>query len=154
MSTEVTSKNDNEDIILDPKKSLLSSLLNCFGKFFVSDKKIGELNGKWAFIFKTVLLSLFICIPTFIGWASWTTTSIWDNTSEIKHIQNYIYELPPKAGCTPTNEWRRRIETTENENKEAKKEINLLEKTNATEHSQILILLEGIKTKLEILVKQ
>ena len=136
-----------EGIIEEPKKGLL----NWINNFVTSNKSIGQLNGKWASAFKLLIMLSFLCIPTFFAWATWVTTTTWNNTNAITNIATYVEHLPPPEGCTPSADWRRRIEVLENNCIMYTKEIIQLDRTNATEHSQILILLEGIKTKLELI---
>ena len=136
-----------EDYILDNKKGLFKTILG----MFYDNQKIGEINGKWAFMLKAVLLLFFVCVPTFFGWATWVTKSTWDNTSRIEIIKENITLLPPPTGCAPTLDWQRRIENLEVYVENTGKDIKAIEKLNSDEHRQILIMLEGIKTKVELI---
>jgi len=153
MSLESNDKQqNNKDLdITEPKKGLMSCFSGFFSDLFTSDKKIGELNGKWAFMLKVVLMLLFVSIPTFFAWGTWVTTSIFEQNTLIQRLQDKTTQLPPTGGCVPTEDWRRRIEMAELQTITISDYTRNIDKQNTADHSQILILLEGIKTKVEML---
>jgi len=143
--------NDKQLDITEPKKGLMSCFFGFFSDLFTSDKKIGELNGKWAFMLKVVLMLLFVSIPTFFAWGTWVTTSIFEQSTSIQRLQDKTGTLPPITGCIPSEDWRRRIELMETKSDLLSNYTASVDKQNAEDHSRILILLENIKTKVEML---
>jgi hypothetical protein len=165
---------DEQDIVLDAKKGFFANIFTSVNKILLSDKKIGELNGKWATLFKTFLMLSFITFPTFLAWGTWVTkntfemcnhledtahfnqrlTNFESNVKIIERMESQINRISDKVETLPPPEWRRRIEILETEYAKISTEMKALDKINAAEHSQMLILLESIKTKLDLLVKQ
>ncbi len=159
---------ENEDIveeILEPKTGFWHGIKT----LFVSDKKIGELNGKWAAMLKMVLVIAILTVPTFFAWATWVTNEIFaakyhrnqtedfstriveleTNLKILTRVENEINKISDKVETLPPPEWRRRIEILENHDTTIDNKLNTLENTNNEGHAKILILLEGIKTKVE-----
>ena len=44
----------------------------------MSAQKIGELNGKWALLFKLMLAFNAVAIPITISWATYVSTELWE----------------------------------------------------------------------------
>lgn len=66
-----------EDMV-DPQKGLLYMIVRFFKGLVHSDKKIGEMNGRWAALFRVVLVLLFFAIPAGGTWTMWVTRNIWN----------------------------------------------------------------------------
>jgi hypothetical protein len=107
----------------------------------MSGPRIGELNGRWAFLLKITL----VAIPTvttivtafFLPWAVWVTNGTYASfateqavvrlSGECVEVQDIVRDLPPP-------EWKERIRNLEDEGKQ-----------NFKDHSNIMISLEQIK---------
>jgi len=158
-STEPT---DENIYIEEPKNGLFYCVNNFLKNMFKQDnKKIGELNGKWAFMLKAVLTLFLILTPTFCGWCIWVTNSIFEQQnqyievrSNFNHLLEKTNELPPRSGCVPTEEWRNRIEKNETKTDKFIEQLYSIDKKNEQDHGKILKLLEGIKTSLDSVKKQ
>jgi hypothetical protein len=138
----------NKDLdITDPKKGLMNCFSGFFKDLFKSENKIGELNGKWAFMLKVVLMLLFVSIPTFFAWGTWVTTSIFEQNTAIQRLQDKTTQLPPE-------DWRRRIEMVEIQTITTSDYTRNIDKQNSENHAKILILLENIKTKVEMMTSK
>jgi hypothetical protein len=142
-----------------------------FSSLLISKKKIGELNGKWATMFKFVILLVIVGIPTMMTWMTWVTSNIYSSqyhqsTTEgyaariidletsmkiLSRVEVEISKLSTKIDNLPHPEWKRRIEILEQGRQENAAHITELDKNNSTEHSSILIILKEINTKLEFL---
>ena len=159
---------DEEDLveeILEPKTGFWHSIK----RLFISDKKIGDLNGKWAAMLKMVLVIIILIVPTFFAWATWVTNEIFaakyhrsqtenfgtrlveleTNFKILSRVEAEINKISTKVETLPPPEWRRRIEILETHDAVLDKNLNTLEDANSDGHAKILILLEGIKTKVE-----
>ena len=64
--------------------------------------------------------------------------------SHLEKISNKIDSLPPP-------DWRRRIELLETQFSETRKEVIAVDKKNTEDHQKISLLLESIKTKVDML---
>lgn len=140
-----TKKHFKEDDITDfvePKKGFMTWLYG----FFVSDKKIGELNGKWAALFKAVLFSLVFVIPTLFTWMIWVTTHVYASQYHIENtvdIEDRIVELEKTDAAR--SDVMRKIEKMEQQLYSLENSvIPNLDKQNSTEHAKILTTLELI----------
>lgn len=159
-----------EDVI-EPKIGFFHTLSEFLGGIFHSKHKVGELNGKWAALFKMVLVLVVLIIPTFFAWATWVTNEtfatkyhrlqtddfenrISDLESNIKLLNRVELELSRifnKIDSWPTEDWRRRIDILETNQTEASNKLDYSNQKNQDEHNKILVLLEGIKTTVDIL---
>ena len=122
-----------------------------FGKLILSDKKIGDLNGKWAAAFKILIILLFLSIPTVIMWGTWITNKAYNLESHIELTEDYgprLQHLEKKAHEADLRDVR--INNIEHKVDKTGDDVVQLEKANATDHTSILVLLEQIKTKLEL----
>ena len=150
----------DEDIYIEkPKNGLFYCVNNFLKNIFKQDKKIGELNGKWAFMLKAFLTLFLVITPTFFAWSTWVTVSIFDNNTQrveeriyIENIIEKLQHLPPPEGCPPNSEWKRRVESLENKTELLADYARAVEKKNDENNAKVLILLESIKTKVEILL--
>jgi hypothetical protein len=156
-----------DEELLEPKQGLFTKL----SSLITSDKKVGELNGKWATLFKVVLIVCILVIPTLLGWATWVTTEVFsyrshadattgfderitkleNATSAIARIEKQIDTITTKIDALPPPEWKRRIEILESQYTTISNQLDAVDKTNTSEHGQILVLLEGIKTKVDMI---
>ena len=59
--------------IVDPKKTFINSALGLTKGLFHSDKKIGEMNGRWAALFRICMIVVILGIPSIGGWGLWLT---------------------------------------------------------------------------------
>lgn len=144
---------DLEDII-EPKIGIWHWLMS----FFKSDKRIGELNGHWAFLFKFILLLALFVLPTVGTWSIWVTSNIFSTKSHIEQTEKYDDRISTLEKCSERNvvasqNVTTQIDKLEQTNKEQNQKIESLEKNNSSEHSQILIMLESMKATLESLKK-
>jgi len=67
-----------------------------------SHKRIGELNGPWAFLLKTSLVAVPIFVPFLIGWAVWVTqriNSLETGAAVINKITEQIAVNTPKLAA-------------------------------------------------------
>lgn len=157
----------------DSNFSFFGFLFNIIKSPFSREKKIGDLNGKWAVAFKLVLISIIMTVPTFFAWATWVTNGIYNsnnhicttNEMEYEHrlkelekqamvssrLESHLEKIGTKIDQLPHPEWRRRVEVLENQYKEIKTEIKQNNSSNNLDHQQIFILLESIKTTLELI---
>jgi hypothetical protein len=164
-----------EQEILEPNKTIIDTFFNIVKGPFKSDKKIGDLNGKWAIGLKLVIVLFFVSIPTFATWATWVTGSIYASNNhicdvyELQHdkritelekyatlpikLERELQRLHDKIDVLPHPEWRRRIELLETQYGESVKSVLQVDKKNAEDHQQIFVLLESIKTKLDLIQK-
>lgn len=149
----------------DPKKGLMFFALRLFKGMFHSDKKIGEMNGKWAALFRVVLVLTFLTIPAVGTWGVWVSRSVWSSqyhreaTSEfekrinvleqsctlLNKVDEQVDELADEIKLLPqqlpSKEWQESVDVQVEENaaatQEIKDEIIKLDKTNTSEHSKI-----------------
>lgn len=143
--------NDLEDVI-EPKIGIWHWLTS----FFKSDKRIGELNGHWAFLFKFVLLVLLFIIPTLGTWGVWVTNNVMANKFHVEQTEEYesrisALEKHNVKSETIAQTLDTQINKLEKVNQEQNTKIESLERSNSSEHSQMLILLESMKATLELL---
>lgn len=118
---------------------------------------IGEMNGKWGFLFKLVLITtpaawaIFITVD--LPWRIWVTKTTFQSTDThealrevsadiaklVDQHQRDIRELDRQLKNQPPQEWRDRIAKLED-----------WERENKADHLRILVSLEAIKARLEI----
>jgi hypothetical protein len=142
-----------------------------FSSLLISKKKIGDLNGKWATMFKIVILISIIGVPTMLSWMTWVTSNIYaaqyhqtltegyaariidleTNMKILSRVESEIGKLSVKMDNLPPPEWKRRIEILEAGRETNAEHIIALDKNNSTEHSNILVILKEINTKLEFM---
>lgn len=142
---------DLEDVI-EPKLGIW----HWFTSFFKSDKRIGELNGHWAFLFKFVLLVLLFIIPTLGTWGVWVTNNVMTTQFHVEQTEQYesrisALEKHNVKAETIAQTLDTQINKLEKVNQEQNAKLESLEKSNSTEHSQILIMLEAMKATLEVI---
>ena len=169
---------DLVDQIVEEKTGIASKILK-------SDKKIGELNGKWAAAFKILIIIAFISMPIGITWATWITNRSYnqehyilvmtDNMSKLSQsmtkltdvaqeallwqkrivdLENEVAELPPddfelKVDTIEKNVERSRISMI-SYHQSSTAAIAEIDRENNKDHATILVALEGIKTKLDL----
>lgn len=142
-----------------------------FSSLLISKKKIGDLNGKWATMFKVVILLIIVGVPTMMTWMTWVTSNIYavqyyQSTTEgyaariidletnmkiLSRVESEISKLSTKMDNLPPPEWKRRIEILESGREVNSANIVTLKDNNTSEHSNILLILKEINTKLEFL---
>lgn len=145
-------KNEDLDDIIEPKIGIWHWLLS----FFKSDKRIGDLNGHWAFLFKFILLVMLLVIPTIGTWGIWVTNNVMSAQFHIEQTQQHDIRITTLEKHLDRNtviaqNVEAQIHKLEQVNQDQNSIIDSLEKSNTTEHNQILILLESMKTTLELL---
>jgi hypothetical protein len=139
------------------------------GKFvsdvFSTEKRIGDLNGKWAVMLKLVVLFGTVIAPLLLTWAVWVTTNVYSSqyhrqsTAEFeariaqmerqfvenKVVRDQLANIVSKLQrITPD-----RIEDIEEDYSELKKDVKQMTNENTAQHQNILIQLSKIQTKLE-----
>lgn len=158
------SKTDDTEDILEPKKGLLN--------FFKTDHPIGKMNGHWPSLFKFILIIAFFMAPTLFGWMVWSTTENFANqynrerTVKIEeglntlHIDLEKFQSEITKGISGINinasrlkELETRLSKLENEHQLTQSKIGGLDQRNTEEHTKILLLLESIKTKMDLINK-
>ena len=164
-------KDEAFDDIIEPKIGFFNSICKFINNMLSSNKKIGDLNGKWAGLFKFVLILCILVIPSFFTWASWVTAEVFAskysrnhiehfeerivdleaNSKLLSRVENELIKISNKVDDLPPPDWKRRIEILENQR--AIDETRTIEqyKANQDDHNKILILLEGIKAKIELI---
>lgn len=119
-------------------------------------KRIGELNGKWAFLFKVFLTSF----PFLILLLVWLVNSAWaandhisrqyettaqiekilaSHNSDMQFLRDEIKELNRRLNEMPSQVWRDKIAVLEGDMKK-----------NAVDHADIKVALTRIATKLGV----
>jgi hypothetical protein len=159
-----------EDVI-EPKIGIWHWLMS----FFKSDKRIGELNGHWAFLFKFILLVLLFVIPTIGTWGMWVTNEVinakyhaiqtsayGDRITKLEeaslkesvvlnHVSNQLTKIESIVTAISPPDLTRRIERIEKTADDNNTRLNTLDKNNSEQHANLLITLEQIKVKVESL---
>jgi hypothetical protein len=155
---------DIEDTILDPKKGIFD--------FLKSKNSIGKLNGYWASLFKLILILTIIGVPTMFSWMVWATSENFANkynrertidivrTLESLHEDITGYQRNVSNGLqnitlntTRLQELEDRLNKLENEHQITQNKITGLDGKNTEEHTKVLVLLEAIKTKVDLMHK-
>lgn len=172
MNKMIDEQHDDLDLIEnthDPKKSFISLMLQFFKGIFHSEKKIGEMNGKWAALFRAVLVLLFFTIPTIGTWSIWITRSVWiqqghmTTTSSFEdridtlektdvsraHVSEQLEKINNKINQLPPIPWQERINENTKCGVEIKQQILDLDKTNTQEHNRISSELKESISKLD-----
>lgn len=154
-----------EKDILEPKKGLFKWFL----RLFKSDKKIGELNGHWAALFKIILFMLLVSIPTFFTWMVWVTNSIYASQYHISDTEKFeqritelektdmtradlaskIDRLTGRLDTSSPDELKRRVELLEQSFTNLTTKTVELDKNNVADHSKIITTLDLILKELK-----
>ena len=115
-------------------------------------RAIGDMNGKWAFLLKAVLITtpaawaIFITVD--VPWRVWVTRSTFETIDHQIHanelngkLEDYntesrkdFRELERRMDMLPPPDWQQRI-----------KALETWERENKADHAKILIVLEAIK---------
>lgn len=148
---QVLKDEDLEDII-EPK----IGVWHWFKSLFKSDKRIGELNGRWAALFKFVLLMLFLIIPVIGSWGVWITKQVMASQFHAQQTEGYEQRISTlekfcERNTVSTVQIDNRISKLENISEVQSEKFDIFKQNNATEHGQILVLLESMKVTLDIL---
>ncbi len=119
-------------------------------------KRIGDLNGPWALLFRVVLMLVPLSIPLFV----WLVSGVWASNDHIRHtdevtaqieklmechkqdmlaVRTELREIDQRIDELPSAVWRERILALEADMKQ-----------NTADHTQIKISLEQIKAKMGI----
>jgi len=119
------------------------------GDVFSTEKKIGDLNGKWAVMLKVVVLSSTVLLPVILTWAVWVTTSIFaaqHHQTDTDSFRSRIVEIEKILTVTPEqiHHNTETLDTIQQDVKESTAE-------NSKDHSGIMVELGKIQTKLEML---
>jgi hypothetical protein len=159
------------DMIIEPKIGIFHMLYRFFSSLFISKHKVGELNGRWAALFKITLVLIILGVPTFFAWATWITNETFASKYHRIQTENFedrinclekdvqvlsridleLAKISTKIENLPPPDWRRRIELLEISQNDEQKRLLENNKENQDQHSRILILLEGLKTTVEVL---
>ena len=126
----------------------------------MAGQRVGDLNGKWAFMFKTGVVILPIINACFIPWAIWVTTTLWDCSAAIKDgdkivdrielickehqadmafMRSEFKEVDQRLDGQPPDIWKQKIASIESDLRR-----------NSDEHAQIMVSLEVIKHTLGV----
>lgn len=119
------------------------------GDVFSTDKKIGDLNGKWAVLLKIVVLTGGIITPLLLTWTVWVTSNIFATQHHVYDTHDFrqrIVHIEKVLESTPE-----RIQSNKIELQELKREVKAVNDNNTSDHQDILIQLSKIQTKLELL---
>jgi hypothetical protein len=126
----------------------------------VAATRIGDMNARWALLFKMVMVLIPAVNCLFIPWAVWVTTHVWEATTHMRQESEVGESI--KSICA---EHRRDMETIRLDLRELdrrvmdsppeiwKAKIGVLEadiRQNTADHAKILISLELIKQKLGV----
>lgn len=133
------------------------------GDVLSTEKKIGDLNGKWAVMLKMTVLVGTVIAPLILAWSVWVTSSIFATTHHIVDTVNFrerIVHMERELSITPD-----RIKELEKDYSELKTDVKQLKEMNSIEHQNIgkqlnnntqnlSIQLTRIQTQLEEIQKQ
>jgi hypothetical protein len=61
--------------------------------FPMTVKRIGEMNGRWAMLFKSALVIIPVVNALFLPWAVWVTTTLWDANSNVKQFKEVAVKI-------------------------------------------------------------
>lgn len=126
----------------------------------MAGQRVGDLNGKWAFLFKTGVVILPIINACFLPWAIWVTTTLWDCSAAVRDGDKVISRIDGLC-----NEHKTDMEFMRASLKEMdfrfdslppqvwKDKITMMEadmRKNGEDHSKILVALEAIKQRLGV----
>lgn len=165
INTEDTEGCDfDEEALLEPRRGLFA--------MFKSKHPIGQMNGHWATLFKFVLIIAFFMTPTLFAWMVWSTTENFanqynrDRTVKIEealealHLDINDFQKDIKQSISNidihTNRLRElenRLNKIESEHQTTQNKISVMDSKNSEEHTKILVLLEAIKTKMDLIHK-
>ena len=133
------------------------------GDVLSTEKKIGDLNGKWAVMLKMAVLTSTIVAPLILAWAVWVTSSIFSTQHHIEDTENFrsrIVDIEGQLRVTPE-----KIQDLEEDYKELKGDESKLKELNTSEHKDISqqlnsntqnlsVQLSAIKAQLDVIQKQ
>jgi hypothetical protein len=129
----------------DDKKSL--GPVSIVKDVFNTDKKIGELNGKWSVMLKMMVLSSTVIIPLLLTWGVWVTTNIFSTQHHIRDTETFrqrIVDVEKALTVTPE-----RINENAESLDDMKKELKETTLRNNQDHQSIMVQLSKIQTQLE-----
>lgn len=148
------------DELLDPRKGLFNWCIRLLKGLIHSEKKIGDMNGKWAALFRIVLVLVFLGIPALGTWTVWMTKGIWNSQRHIETTIEFenridlleqnavILERVDKAVSNISKEMREhndghppdiqdRVDKNTDAVKDVKDSVIQLDKTNTEQHNKI-----------------
>jgi len=126
----------------------------------MAGQRVGDLNGKWAFMFKAGVVILPVINACFLPWAIWVTTTLWDCSAAIKDgdkivdrievickehqvdmavVRSEFKEVDQRLDGQPPKVWQDRISSIESD---------LRKTTESLTH--IVVSLEVIKQRLGV----
>jgi hypothetical protein len=134
------------------KQNKKSNLVTRFvGDVLSTEKKIGDLNGKWAVMLKMTVLAGTVVAPLIVAWTIWVTSNIFSTQFHVMDTHSFeqrIMEIEKTLTATPE-----RINKNAEALYEVKTEVKDVQKSNATDHQLIMVELSKIQTKLEMIDK-
>ena len=161
MTQQQNSESDNikgaiKDIV-DPKKTFINSALDLTKGIFHSEKKIGEMNGRWAALFRICLVVVVLGIPSIGGWGLWLTRNainteyhlestvrfeeridiLEQHNVMLERVEKQIEKISKDVDNLPPAEWRDIINNNTKNDADIKQRIIDLDKSNSAEHSKI-----------------
>jgi hypothetical protein len=133
------------------------------GDILSTDKKIGDLNGKWAVMLKVAVLTGTVVAPLILAWAIWVTSNIFaaqHHFIDTEDFRSRIHIMEGELRVTPE-----KIENLEEDYIELKTDVKQLKDLNTSEHKDISgqlnkntqelsVQLSAIQAKLDIIQKQ
>lgn len=121
------------------------------GDVLSTEKKIGDLNGKWAVMLKLVVLAATVLSPLILSWTVWVTSNIYSTKHHMIDTEDFrarIVEIEKAATITPSQ-----INDIKKDADELKTDVKTVRKENAEEHQGILVELGKIQVQLESMQK-
>lgn len=112
-----------------------------------TDKKIGELNGKWAVMLKIAVLTISTVSPLILAWAIWVTSSVFAIQYHIQDtikFRDRIDEIEKTLTVTPE-----KIDNNKKTLEQLSAEVKNVSASNAIDHQSILVQLSKIQTQIE-----
>jgi hypothetical protein len=126
----------------------------------MAGQRVGDLNGKWAFMFKTGVVVLPVINACFLPWAIWVTTTLWDcsaaakdgdkvlsridlvckeHQADMAFMRAEFKEVDQRLDGQPPEVWKQKIGSIEADMRR-----------NSDEHANIMVSLEVIKQRLGV----
>lgn len=101
------------------------------GDVLSKEKKIGDLNGKWAVMLKMTILTSTVVAPLILAWVIWVTSNIFATQHHIADTTSFrerIVEVEAEV---------REIENIQEDYKELKTDVKQSKELNTKEHRDI-----------------
>jgi len=105
------------------------------GDVLSTERKIGDLNGKWAVMLKMTVLATTVVSPLIIAWAVWVTSNIFavqHHLLDTNTFRKRIVDLEKQDTLTHNE-----IKVSQEDYVELKTDVKKLQEINTSEHKQI-----------------